>query len=338
MDTTEDLCNVNYDRTSDQMDPASSVRAACELLVRQAILAKASACTRVGRYGEAEAILADATQDASAHPALLDMLARTLAQQGLLERAETLWEAARERDPKNRDYAAALRRCAAIRAHPVRETWRVPTFIGTVTAFCVLVVVVVWQAGARHTGGLLAASQVDVPPPPLHDQATTSQPDADASLAKYTLFKQEVFAQLQSLRQQETDARLAEYALFKQEVFALLQGLQQRETDARLAEYALFEREAFTQLLGLQQQDLAHLTNTILQAERELQNVMKARQEPGTMQPSLLGAFRRRALRKKTARLDARLEELRRSYEERSRPYDEAVDRLREHVPRKAGT
>lgn len=77
-------------------------------LLFQVALCQAAELARHGRYGEADAVLAELARGRPRQPMILDMRARLRAQVGQFAEAEELWQQARQQDPSNPDYIGAL--------------------------------------------------------------------------------------------------------------------------------------------------------------------------------------------------------------------------------------
>ncbi len=81
-------------------------------------LAQAAALARSGHYAQAQAILDDLLQNQHVRPDVLDLLARTHAQQGNFDRAAELWQLALELTPGNRVYQAGLKQAKRAKQRP----------------------------------------------------------------------------------------------------------------------------------------------------------------------------------------------------------------------------
>ncbi|MGH9768169.1 MAG: OmpA family protein, partial [Blastocatellia bacterium] len=102
------------------------------VLLRQALLAKATELARAGRYAEAERLLSEAPDDGARAPATLDLLARIHAQQGNLREAEACWGEAARLAPEHNAYRAGLARIARLQSRSVRRSRILPGLIGLV--------------------------------------------------------------------------------------------------------------------------------------------------------------------------------------------------------------
>ena len=90
-----------------QMDLSQKATAAIEQCLAEVRFARAAELGRTGQYADAEALLSKDGLPPEA-PRELALLARIAAQQGHLERARRLWEAALQSDPRNDMYRGCL--------------------------------------------------------------------------------------------------------------------------------------------------------------------------------------------------------------------------------------
>lgn len=104
-------------------------------MLRQVTLSQAAHLARAGHYASAEELLNGLQATGQPDAAVLDMLARIRAQQGLLSEAESLWRKVQQLAPSHIGAAAALKRLRDMRRHPV---WLQPAMALTVGLSVVL--------------------------------------------------------------------------------------------------------------------------------------------------------------------------------------------------------
>jgi len=109
-----------------------------EKLLRGAVVGKAADLAREGRYRDAAGVLDGLAGGEAASARVADLRARILAQEGRLNEAKQLWQAAAALDPAEPAYRDALRRIESIERRGVRPAgvWiaRVATAVVVVAA------------------------------------------------------------------------------------------------------------------------------------------------------------------------------------------------------------
>lgn len=89
------------------------------LLLLKSQLAQSAEFAREGRYDDALQSISELKKEHQDNPAILDLQARIIAQQGNLKDAELLWKQALVLDPENKAYLAALNRIRQISRRPL---------------------------------------------------------------------------------------------------------------------------------------------------------------------------------------------------------------------------
>ncbi|WP_433335363.1 OmpA family protein [Spirillospora sp. CA-294931] len=142
------------------------------LATRELALAQARTLARLGRYAEAEAILADVRDDGAPSVALLDLLARVHAQQGRLEEADAEWAEAERLAPGTPQIAEGRRRIARARARrTTRAAWPA---VGAVSAVALVAVVLLIVPDSED--------EKDAPAPPPRPSPRTADVLAEMNL------------------------------------------------------------------------------------------------------------------------------------------------------------
>jgi flagellar motor protein MotB len=108
---------ANFNKQDMNTMPETGASSAIDLL-SQAILPKVAELARAGKYQEAEGLLQHLLQEGAAIPALFELLAKILAQQGRLMEAQTYWVEALNCDRANEYYRAALKCVEHLQSHP----------------------------------------------------------------------------------------------------------------------------------------------------------------------------------------------------------------------------
>ena len=125
---------TNLKSGDDAIDAGRSIAT----LLLQVVLAKATDLARIGRYSEAEGLLAEMRPEEKESPLALDLLARIRAQQGRLLEADSFWAQASRLNNENEAYQAGRRRIAKTQKRPMGSGLMFPlaimiTFIILVT-------------------------------------------------------------------------------------------------------------------------------------------------------------------------------------------------------------
>jgi flagellar motor protein MotB len=111
------------------LDKGDGTHAVAQALLRQLTIARATELARIGRYSEAEGVLAAVDREIESSPDMLDLLARMRAQQGRLAEAEKLWTRANQLEPSNSAFHDALRRIASTQRRSVRRQLALPLVV-----------------------------------------------------------------------------------------------------------------------------------------------------------------------------------------------------------------
>ena len=135
------------------VDTEANRVAALRTVLETLAISQASRLARQGRLADAQELLAPHAQRPDASPAILDLLAKTHAQQGNLLEASALWTRVLKADPGNQAAAAALKRASAAsgsKRWPVLIRAAAPGF-GVLLVLTLMVLVVLdrisdWQA------------------------------------------------------------------------------------------------------------------------------------------------------------------------------------------------
>ncbi len=177
------------DRVKKPASPPSQHSA--EGIYHELALAQAASLARGGQYAQAQAILHDLLQNQHVYPDVLDLLARTYAQQGNLDRAAALWQQALELAPGNPAYQTGLRQIAREKRRPAwAALFAIPLlrYAGTTVIFGVVLVALVWMAypgdgsspGNEPPGSSLAT--VASPSPTSLIEEITVTPDIEVTV------------------------------------------------------------------------------------------------------------------------------------------------------------
>jgi tetratricopeptide (TPR) repeat protein len=75
------------------------------------IISRSSELARRGRLQEAALLLASIADQENQDPAVYDLMAKIYAQQGSFDKARSYWELALLKNPKNKEYLKAIKRC-----------------------------------------------------------------------------------------------------------------------------------------------------------------------------------------------------------------------------------
>lgn len=127
------------------MTAAASGESLQAAVLRQLLLARATALARGGHYQAAEELLSAGAGELGA--AALDLLARMRAQQGRYGEAEELWQQAAQLEPGNPAYAAALRLLRGMAGRPVWLHGVATLLLGGVLLLAVLLVLIAVFSG-----------------------------------------------------------------------------------------------------------------------------------------------------------------------------------------------
>ena len=127
------------------MTAAASGESLQAAVLRQLLLARATALARAGRYQAAEELLSAGAGELGA--AALDLLARIRAQQGRYGEAEDLWQQAAQLEPGNPAYAASLRLLRGMAGRPVWLHGVATLLLGGVLLLAVLLVLIAVFSG-----------------------------------------------------------------------------------------------------------------------------------------------------------------------------------------------
>jgi len=77
------------------------------------IVSRSSELARRGRLQEAALLLASIADQANLEPAVYDLMAKIYAQQGFFAKARSFWELAHAKNPANKEYLKAIKRCSS---------------------------------------------------------------------------------------------------------------------------------------------------------------------------------------------------------------------------------
>lgn len=148
---------MNQDAHKSEALNPEMLRAHAATLMMQALLSRAAALARQGRYDSAELVLAGLPRDM---PESIDLLARIRAQQGRMRDAAELWTKALRLDPSNVKFRDGLRKAE----HNRWGRWTRLVVVMAIAALLLLAAGIALQGLAARRSPVATANLVKRPP------------------------------------------------------------------------------------------------------------------------------------------------------------------------------